>query len=61
MLAGLSSPRKVLIGPWAHAFPDGALPGPSIGFPQECVRWWDHWLKGIDSGIMAEPMLRAWM
>jgi len=27
----------------------------------EYVRWWDHWLKGIDTGIMAEPMLRAYM
>ena len=61
MLEGLSVPRKGLIGPWAHAFPDDALPGPSIGFLQECVRWWDHWLKGIDTGIMDEPMLRAWM
>jgi predicted acyl esterase len=25
------------------------------------LRWWDHWLKGIDSGIMDEPMLRSWM
>jgi hypothetical protein len=25
------------------------------------LRWWDHWLKGIDSGVMDEPMLRAWM
>ena len=50
MLEGLDVPRKGLIGPWAHAFPDDALPGPSIGFLQECVRWWDHWLKGIDTG-----------
>ena len=61
LLAGLSVPRKGLVGPWAHAFPDDALPGPSIGFLQECVRWWDHWLKGIDTGIMDEPMLRVWM
>jgi hypothetical protein len=25
------------------------------------LRWWDHWLKGRDTGVMAEPMLRAWM
>jgi predicted acyl esterase len=25
------------------------------------LRWWDHWLKGIDTGVMDEPMLRAWM
>jgi uncharacterized protein len=61
LLEGLSTPRKGLIGPWAHAFPDDALPGPSIGFLQESVRWFDHWLKGIDTGIMDEPMLRVWM
>ena len=61
LLAGLSVPRKGLIGPWAHAFPDDALPGPSIGFLQEAVRWFDHWLKGVENGVMDEPMLRVWM
>jgi hypothetical protein len=61
LLEGLSVPRKGLIGPWAHAFPDDALPGPSIGFLQESVRWFDHWLKGIDTGLMEEPMFRVWM
>jgi putative CocE/NonD family hydrolase len=61
LLAGLSVPRKGLIGPWAHAFPDDASPGPSIGFLQETVRWWDHWLKDVDTGVMDEPMLRVWM
>jgi uncharacterized protein len=61
LLEGLPGPRKGLIGPWAHAFPDDALPGPSIGFLQECVRWWDHWLKGVDNGVMNEPMVRVWM
>jgi putative CocE/NonD family hydrolase len=61
LLAGLSGPRKGLIGPWVHTFPEMGPPEPAIGFLQESVRWWDHWLKGIDTGIMAEPMLRAWM
>jgi putative CocE/NonD family hydrolase len=61
LLDGLSVPRKGLIGPWAHAYPHFALPGPPIGFLQEILRWWDHWLKGIDTGVMDEPMLRAWM
>ncbi|MEK7278673.1 MAG: CocE/NonD family hydrolase, partial [Chloroflexota bacterium] len=61
MLAGLSCPRKGLIGPWAHIYPHEGAPGPLIGFNQECLRWWDTWLKGIDTGIMREPMLRAWM
>ncbi len=61
LLAGLPGPRKGLLGPWAHSFPWYAAPGPSIGFLQECLRWWDHWLKGIDTGMMDEPMLRAWV
>jgi len=61
LLAGLTVPRKGLIGPWAHAYPHFALPGPQVGFLQEMLRWWDYWLKGIDTGVMDEPMLRAWM
>ncbi len=61
MLAGLSCPRKGLVGPWAHKYPHFAQPGPRIGFLQETLRWWDHWLKDIDTGIMDEPMYRVWM
>lgn len=60
-LAGYGGPRKGLIGPWGHAYPERGLPGPSIGFLQECLRWWDMWLKNIETGIMDEPMLRVWM
>jgi putative CocE/NonD family hydrolase len=61
LLEGLTGPRKALIGPWPHAFPHTATPGPAIGFLQEALRWWDHWLKGKDTGVMDEPMLRTWM
>ena len=61
LLEGLRSPRKGLIGPWTHSFPHDAVPGPCIGYLQEALRWWDHWLKGIDTGIMQEPVLRVWM
>ena len=61
LLEHLPGPRKGLIGPWGHAYPHNAGPGPAIGFLQEALRWWDHWLKGIDTGIMDEPMLRTWM
>jgi hypothetical protein len=61
MLERLSAPRRGLIGPWSHSFPHDSVPGPSIGFLQEAIRWWDHWLKGIDTGVMREPMLRAWI
>ena len=46
LLDGLSVPRLGLIGPWAHVYPQDGKPGPAIGFLQEAVRWWDHWLKG---------------
>ena len=61
MLANLPGPRKGMIGPWAHDYPHLALPGPRIGFLQECLRWWDQHLKGLETGVMDGPMLRAWV
>ncbi len=61
LLASLRVPRLGLVGPWSHKYPHLGVPGPAIGFLQECVRWWDQWLKGRETGIMAEPMVRAWM
>jgi putative CocE/NonD family hydrolase len=61
LMANLSCPRKGLIGPWAHVFPHDGVPGPAMGFLQEAVRWWDQWLRGRETGIMAEPQFRVWM
>ncbi|MDO8863677.1 CocE/NonD family hydrolase [Haliea sp. E1-2-M8] len=61
LLANLPGPCKGLIGPWSHAYPHIAQPGPAIDFLGEALRWWDYWLKDIDTGIMAEPALRVWM
>lgn len=61
LLEHLTVPRKGLIGPWAHRYPHIATPGPQVGFLQDMLRWWDHWLKGLDTGVMYEPMLRAWI
>ncbi|MFN2332754.1 MAG: CocE/NonD family hydrolase, partial [Halomonas sp.] len=61
LMENLRVPRMGLIGPWSHKYPHIAEPGPAIGFVQEAVRWWDHWLKGIDRGLDREPMLRVWM
>lgn len=61
LLANLNSPVKGLVGPWSHRYPHLGEAGPAIGFLQESLRWWDHWLKGEDTGIMDEPALRAWM
>ena len=61
LLAGLKAPVKGLVGPWAHIFPHNGIPGPAIGYLQEAVRWWDHWLKGRDTGLMDEPAYRVWL
>jgi putative CocE/NonD family hydrolase len=60
-LEAYPGPCKGLIGPWGHDYPEDGAPGPAIGFLQEAVRWWNHWLKGADNGVMEEPKLRAWM
>lgn len=61
LLAGLSVPRMGVIGPWAHGYPHAARPGPNIDFLRLAVRWWDHWLRHADTGLLGEPVLRAWM
>jgi len=61
LLEHLQVPRRGLIGPWGHMMPYEGVPGPAIGFLQEALRWWDRWLKGVDTGIMDEPFLRCWI
>ena len=61
ILENLKVPRKGLIGPWLHDRPHTAKPGPQLDFLHEMVRWWDQWLKGIETGIMDEPILTVWV
>ena len=61
LMAHLNVPRKCLIGPWAHNYPDDGIPGPGLDWVHEEVRWWEHWLNGIETGIMDEPMLRVYL
>ena len=55
MLANLKAPVKAIIGPWSHAWPHEPYPEPGIEWRHEAVRWYDQWLKGVDTGIMDEP------
>ena len=50
-----TAPRRSLIGNWVHSLPDDAYPGPNLDWLHEMVRFFDHWLKGIDNGVMDEP------
>jgi uncharacterized protein len=61
ILSNVTVPRKALFGPWAHNYPESASPGPSLVWAYEEVRWWKHWLAGVATGIMDEPMMRVYM
>jgi len=43
------APRKLLFTGPAH------LERPFHEYHDEIIRWYDHWLKGVDTGIVAEP------
>jgi len=56
-MAALTCPRRLILGPWAHASTETSLPGPNVDLTPEMLRWWDRWLKGIDNGIDREPAI----
>ncbi len=61
LVAGLPGRAWGIIGPWEHRYPHMAKVTPGIDFLDEAVRWWDHWLKGIDNGVDRDPALRAYL
>ncbi|MCE2519237.1 MAG: CocE/NonD family hydrolase [Alphaproteobacteria bacterium] len=61
LVVDLKVPVRGLIGPWGHCYPWEGKPGPAIDGLHDMLRWWDHWLKGRDSGLMQEPGLHVWM
>jgi putative CocE/NonD family hydrolase len=38
-------PHRLLAGPWAHADPTTAMPGPRIDLDVEMAGWFDQWLR----------------
>ena len=46
-------PLKMWLGDWAHDYPGRP------DFNVTLLRWFDHWLKGIDTGIMQEPLVQV--
>ena len=63
--------QKLLVGPWRHAAPLAEVSGEAhfglmanesaIDLQGMHLRWYDHWLKGIDDGIMAEAPVRIFV
>ena len=61
LVAQLGGPRRGLMGPWAHKYPQYGVPGPAIDFLPYARRWFDRHLNGNEAVKDEEPALRAWM
>jgi putative CocE/NonD family hydrolase len=61
MLEKLKSPAWAIVGPWNHSGPDSGHPGPAIEWRREAVRFFDRFLKGIDTGIEKDPRLAVYV
>lgn len=58
--------QQLLLGPWLH----GCSPKPNkigeLEFPEnarfdtsaQIIRWFDHFLKGVDNGVERDPTVR---
>ena len=60
--------QKIYVVPWTHHIPEGSRlgdldfgPHAYVDLNQEDLRWFDYWLKGIDTGIMDEPPIKIFV
>lgn len=52
---GAKGNQKLLVGPWTHQdFGEHAIEGEEISLITEMERWFNYWLKDIDTGVMEE-------
>jgi len=66
--SAIRSSQKLLVGPWPHAINSTTKLG-TVEFGPTAVidmnaywlRWFDHWLKGSDSGFMKDPPVRIFV
>jgi putative CocE/NonD family hydrolase len=61
MYTQLKAPKKLLIGPWVHTQPHASVPGPRVDWINEASRFFVHWLRNEDTGIMKEPPVSFYM
>jgi uncharacterized protein len=47
-----------ILGPWNHSM---TWPGPVLDWDRLRLRWFDHWLRGIDTGMLAEPRVSFYL
>jgi uncharacterized protein len=60
--------QRLIMGPWTHggrtrSYAGEAEFGPeaAIDFNEFQLRWFDHWLKGVDDGVDREPPVRIFV
>jgi predicted acyl esterase len=51
----VTSPKRLMVGPPIY------LDRPVYQYAAYSLRWFDHWLKGIDTGLMKEPPVQIFM
>lgn len=61
LLENIDAPCRAVSGPWGHVYPNLGGPGPMAGFLQLALDWFDHWLKGIENGVLDAPAFLAYL
>ena len=61
LLENLNVPIRGLQGPWCHRYPHLGIPGPTVDFLSDAVRWFDNWLKEKETGIMDEATYHVFL
>lgn len=56
----LGGPRRLLMGPWKHEFPDNAREAPTAGL-REMERWFDRWLRDAEPAVEHEPPVHVYL
>jgi putative CocE/NonD family hydrolase len=56
----VTAPKKLVVGPWMHSMPHKS-PYDPVDFLPIVLRWWDHWLRGADNGVMDEPPISVFV
>jgi putative CocE/NonD family hydrolase len=61
LLQNLQVPVRGLQGAWCHRYPHLGIPGPTVDFLSDAIRWFDQWLKDDETGIMEEAQYQVFL
>ena len=59
--------QKLVLGPWGHSDKAHRIPDRDFGaaaiidLQTMYLRWFDFWLKGMDNGVLAEPLVQVFV